>query len=152
MPLYPHICDFHGPFEEFRPMERYAELGHCPECGRVGHRLISLPAIRFVTRERLEYGSGSPGRVLTHQETGGMGIYIPSGGAMEQAEVDYVALGAVEKEQERVRKRRGPRSDAQARIQDYAALALSQPRGQRAKAIKEAVAESGDRLVDYRGK
>ncbi len=152
MPLYPHVCDFHGPFEEFRPMARYAEPGHCPECGRAGHRLIALPAIRFVARERLEYGSESPGRVVSHKETGGMSLYIPSGGALEQVEVDYVAQGAIEKEKERVAKKKGPRNDMQARIQGYADLALSQPRGQRARAIKEAIAESGDRLVDYRGK
>ncbi|KKM75344.1 hypothetical protein LCGC14_1391220 [marine sediment metagenome] len=151
MPYYPHVCVLHGLFESFRPMARYAEQGHCPECGRTGHRLISLPAIRFVNRERLEYGSESPGRVVSHKETGGMSIYIPSDGALEQNEVDYVAEGAIEKERGRVAKQKGPRSDAQARIQDYAALALSQPRGQRAKAIKEAVAESGDRLVNYRG-
>ena len=97
----------------------------------------------------MRYGSGSPGKIMTHAETGGLDIFIPSDGAMEQEEVDYIAQGAIEKERARVKKakKQGARNETQARIQAYTDLAHSTPRGQRAKILRRAIAESGDRLI-----
>src|SRR3990167_430633 len=56
-------------------------------------------------KERLPLGEGSRGRFVTPEETGGLGILIPSFGAMEKEEVDYVAGMAIEKEKERIKKK-----------------------------------------------
>ncbi len=141
MPIYQYICTIHGPYEAYRPVEEYDRPSRCLTCGDIGHRLISLPALQFVNRERLRYGSGSPGRIVTREETGGMEVYIPSDGCMEQDEVDYIAQGAIEKEKARLKK--GPQREVQAQLQAFTDLAYSTPKGQRAKAIRAAIAEGG---------
>ena len=148
MPFYEHSCPDHGKFEVFKLMCQSAELERCPTCGRVAIRVFSASVIKMVEKKRLAFGSGSPGKMLTSKETGGLDIFIPSMGAMEQEEVDYIAEVAVDKEKERVKKTHGhPRSRNQARIQAYAQLGRKAKRGQRAKTIREAIAQEGDRLV-----
>lgn len=147
MPIYEFLCQVHGRFEEFRPMAQCGKPAVCPDCARRARRLFSLPSIKIVERKRLRYGSGSPGRILTHKETGGLDIFIPSDGALEQDEVDYIAQGAIEKEKARVKKaRKSIQRESQARIKAYTQLAMNTPRGQRAKVLRQAIAESGDSL------
>ena len=149
MPLYQFTCMTDGPFEILRPMFQSNEPMCCPECGLVATRVISIPNVKIINKPRLQFGSGSPGRVISHKETGGLDIIIPSMGAMEQDEVDYIATGAIEKEKERVKKakKQGPRSEKQAIIQAYTDLANRTPKGQRAKVLREAIKETGDTLV-----
>ena len=147
-PVYEYVCPVHGRFEQFKPMSSHAQPQLCPQCETLARRVFSLPVIKVVERKRLRYGSGSPGKIMTHRETGGLDIFIPSDGAMEQDEVDYIAEGAMEKERERVKKaKKSPQRETQARIQAYTTLANRTPRGQRAKVLREAIAESGDRLI-----
>ena len=119
----------------------------CPTCGEVALKVITMPNIKIVNVPRLQFGSGSRGRVITPAETGGMGIYIPSMGAMEQQEVDYIAAGAIEKERSRIKKKKGPRSEMQAKLQAYTNLAKRARPGQRAKAIQDAIKDTGDRIL-----
>lgn len=126
-------------------MANRAKPAACPDCGLEAVRLFTPPAIKVVKKERLPLGSGSFGRLVTGKETGGLDVFIPSYGAMEQAEVDYIAEGAIEKEKERVKKtKQGPRSENQARLQAYGSLALATKRGQRRKALQEAMKQEGD--------
>lgn len=145
MPFYRHWCPRHGLFDAFRPMAQGGERARCGQCGQESPRIFTPPAIKVVKTERLQYGSGSPGRMISHKETGGLDIFIPSEGALEQDEVDYIAQGAIEKERARVKK--GRKTELKARLEAYTQLALSQPPGNRAAAIKEAIQETGDTLV-----
>lgn len=148
MPVYEFVCQVHGRFEQFKPMSCCAEPQVCPQCEVLARRVFSLPVIKLVETRRLRYGYGSPGKIMMHKETGGLDIFIPSDGALEQQEVDYIAEGAVEKERARVKKaKKHPQRETQARVQAYAALANSTPRGQRAKVLRQAIADSGDRLI-----
>ena len=148
MPVYEFSCPVHGKFEQYRPMVRSGEVQTCPECGVVSDRLFSVLNIKIVNKVRQRYGEGSYGKMLTHKETGGLDIFVPSFGAMEQEEVDDIAEGALEKEKARVKKnKKTDRSENQARIKAYAELARSAKRGQRAKTIREAIKETGDKLV-----
>lgn len=139
MPLYEFCCNKHGVFDGYRTIENRSVSEPCPICKVLSERIISLPAIVIKQgSQRLQFGSGSPGRVISHKETGGLDIYIPSAGAMEQAEIDYIAEGAIEKEKERVKKKKKTIQGAnQAIVQAYVNLANSKPRGQKAKAIRE---------------
>ncbi len=91
----------------------------------------------FKDRERQRYGSGSKGKFISHKETGGMDIFVPSFGTMEQDEVDYVAEGALEKEQARVRHKEVRESKTKEIIQSLTNLALQTKQGQRAKVINK---------------
>lgn len=154
MPLYEYSCGEHGPVELWRPMSAVEVAMNCPQCGQPLRRVWSMPAIKVVAHEQLRYGSGSPGRVLTRKETGGLDIFIPSDGAMEQAEVDYIAEGAIEKEQARVKKakRQGPQRENQAIVAAFKDLALATPRGQRARVLREAAKDSGIRVRNNKGR
>jgi len=139
--IYEFRCPNCGVFESYRAMEACTIPALCPECDTLSERIISLPAVHIVQgSQRLQFGSGSAGKIISPEETGGVGIYIPSGGAMEQAEVDYIAEGAIEKEKTRVeKKKKATQSANQAIVQAYVNLANSKPRGQKAKAIREAM-------------
>ena len=143
--VYQFQCNVHGSFEDWRPMAAAGLPAYCPECGEAARRIFTAPAIKMITPERLRYGSGSPGKMILGKDTGGLDIFIPSDGCLEQAEVDYIAEGAIEKERVRVKKK-GFQRENQARVAAYTELALSVPKGQRAKIIREAMAETGDKL------
>ena len=143
--LYLFRCDAHGPFEQLRRMAAAGLPAYCPECGESAQRVFTAPAIKVVTPQRLRYGSGSPGKTILGKDTGGLDIFIPSDGCLEQAEVDYIAEGAIEKEQVRVKKR-GFQRENQARVAAYSELALNTKPGQRAKTLRRAIVESGDRI------
>ncbi len=85
---------------------------------------------------------GDQASIQVYEETGGMDIFVPSWGAMEKAEVDYVTQGAIEKEKARVRKERTERrTQTQKQIGALMKVAYAQKPGQRAKAIKAAMRE-----------
>lgn len=102
MPIYEYDCPEHGVFELIRGIATiYSEL--CPLCGSQCLRKVSVPAPPVSrNREQLPYGTGSRGKFVPAEETGGLPIFVPSWGAMEKEEVDFVAEAAVEKERERV--------------------------------------------------
>ncbi len=138
MPGYTFECPNHGVFDLIQGMNTL-NTGACPRCGRTSTRRMSTPArITIVKRERLPLGEGSRGRFVSHEETGGMDIFVPSWGAMEKAEVDYVTQGAIEKEKARARKQRTERR-AQKEIGALISLAYATKPGQRAKTLREAI-------------
>lgn len=143
MPFYIFCCQEHGEFEDFRSMEAAILPTPCPLCRRIAVRVWTAPAIKIVSKQRLPLGKGCYGKTVTHQETGGLDIFVPSFGAMEQDEVDYIAQGAVEKERARVKKaqKQGARNETQVKIGAYADLARKAKPGQRAKTIREALKE-----------
>jgi putative FmdB family regulatory protein len=137
--LYEFRCPEHGVFEQVRPMSECSLPENCPTCETVSQRVISLPNIKIVQgAKRLPLGSGSAGRTISSKETGGMGVFIPSYGLLEQEEVDYIAEGAIEKEKNRVKNKKFRRR-SQELVQSYVNLANSKPRGQKAKSIREAI-------------
>jgi len=139
--IYEFRCPEHGIFEAYRTISNCSDPEPCPECMTLSGRIISLPAVNIKQgSQRLQFGSGSAGKTISPEETGGLGIYIPSMGAMEQAEVDYIAEGAIEKEKDRVKnKKKTIQGTNQAIVQSYVDLANSKPKGQKAKAIREAI-------------
>ena len=146
--LYEYDCPEHGRFETLRRVAERDIPVSCPDCGLESARAFSIPSIKVIKKERLPLGNGSMGKVLTKKDTGGLDIFIPSYGLMEQAEVDYIAEGAIEKEKERVKiNKQGPRNDNQARLQAYSNLALRAPKGQRHKVLQEAMKEAGDKIT-----
>lgn len=141
MSLIEFECPKHGRFEKIRNINDNS-IERCPECGELAQRVISRPAIVKVEhKENLPLGSGSRGKFLSHQETGGMGILIPSWGAMEKEEVEYTAEVALEKERERVAKNLTPvtekRVKGKQKLESAFNIAMNTKQGQRAKALKE---------------
>lgn len=144
MPLFEYDCIQHGRFERLVSSQD-TSVPMCPTCGFVGRRVISLSApVHVKFPERMQYGSGSPGRMVTSKETGGLDIFIPSGGAMDKSEIDDVACAAIEKEQGRVKRLKGHARSANAEaISALTNLAHNTPKGQRIKVLNEAITESG---------
>ncbi len=136
MPIYEYICPRHGKFSvrvtQYQPHAR----AMCAQCEQMVEKVLSRtgrPIIRNTVQQ--PYGNGSPGRYLTSEETGGMPVFILSWGAMEQAEVDEVALASIEREQERVKKAQ-PRETAKA-IGNLVAEADKAPPGKRFSTMQE---------------
>ena len=142
-PIYEFDCKTHGRFESLRPMSSIPAL--CPVCDGISEKVMSCPApARIIEHRRLQYGSGSPGRIIPGKETGGLDLFIPSGGALEKEEVDYVVCAAIEKEKARVKSTKGhSRSANQEAISQLSNLAYQTKPGQRIKVLNEAIAESG---------
>ena len=90
-------------------------------------------------KERLPYGTGSRGKFIPAEETGGLSIFVPSFGAMEKEEVDYVTEVAVAKEKERVAKGL-PYNERNAMTKqalgNIVKIGKSQPEGKRAKTME----------------
>jgi putative FmdB family regulatory protein len=140
MPRYEHYCQDHGEFEVFRHMEDCALPALCPECGVTSERLFSVPCITIDSSPRLKYGSGSASRMIPSAQTGGVPIYIASEGAIQNDEMDYLTVGAIENEKARVKKR-GNRQNKQL-VSAYTELARRAPKGQRIKTLRAAMAEA----------
>jgi putative FmdB family regulatory protein len=145
MPVYEFSCTKHGVFDEYRTIESCTIPSLCPKCHKSAERIFSLLTVKIIqNKKRLPLGTGSAGRMVSSKETGGMGVYIPSFGAMEQEEVDYIAEGAIEKEQSRVKKKKKTiQRKSQAVVQAFVDLANRTPRGQKSKAIRQAIKETG---------
>lgn len=141
MPLYTYYCPVHGRFDVIQGMG--ATSAQCPSCRRDGRKVLTAPArITVNHRGNLPYGNGSPGRYVSSRETGGLPVFIPSYGAMEQQEVDYVAEAAIEKE--KVRQKRERDRIVKQKVAAYASLAYRSKPGHRAKTLKDAMLEHGD--------
>jgi putative FmdB family regulatory protein len=142
MPLYDFSCPKHGRFEDYKTMDNCSSPVPCPKCKSPSERIITASNIHIIQGGKaLPLGSGSPGKVISSKETGGMGIFIPSYGALEQAEVDYIAEGAIENEKSRIKKKTHRKT--QAVVQAFADLANRTKKGQKAKAIRQAIKETG---------
>ena len=144
MPTYELECLQDGyRFEKIIPFEQSSSVT-CPRCGGTTRRLITAPARIIINEHRqLKYGSGSEGKFIPGSETGGLDIFVPSDGAMEQQEVDYVAGMAVEKERERVKKSKGYRNANQEAISELTKLAYQTKPGKRIEILRQAIDESG---------
>jgi len=94
---------------------------------------------KFTQKDRLPLGEQEKSRYIPSKETGGLPVFIPSMGALEKEEVDYIALAAIENEKERVRKRRY--SAQKERLEQVALLVKQAKPGQRAKTAKQAIKE-----------
>lgn len=57
----------------------------------------------FKNKERLPYGSNSRGKMIA-SESGRRAIFVPSFGALEKEEVEYLVEAAKEQEDDRLRK------------------------------------------------
>ena len=141
MPLYEYQCLRCGLcFEKLQSIVMRGKAT-CPDCGSCAILTPSIPAPAIIHwRERLPYGTGSRGKYVPSSETGGLPIFVPSWGAMEQAEVDDVAQIAVEKEKERVAKGR-PLSERNAETKEalgnIVKVGKSQPEGKRAQTMNK---------------
>ena len=144
MPIYEYSCEEHGVFECYKHVDNCAGPERCPECEKLSPRIFSSLSIKIVQgNRRLPLGSGSPGKMITGKETGGLDIFIPSYGALEQEEVNYIAEGAIEKEKSRVRKKnKTPQRRNQSIVKDYVNLANRTPKGKKAKVLREAMKAS----------
>ena len=135
MPVYEYVCPYCNSVNEL--IQRMGEEPKdvtCVSCGSLCYRKISAPArLKFVEKERLPLGSGARGKFISHEETGGSDILIPSWGAMEKEEVDYVAEVALDNEKHR--KRRD--TETKRKLQEALDLAYQTKQGERAKTIKE---------------
>jgi len=90
-------------------------------------------------KERLPLGSGSRGRFIDSKETGGMSILVPSFGALEKEEVDYVVEEAIYQEKERV-KTAEPRLTKVA-LQNVITETMKAPAGKRKKTLEQITKE-----------
>lgn len=141
MPIYTYQCSKCEHFFEVFQSITGRGNAQCPNCGSPANLIPSLPAPPVITIEkRLPYGTGSAGKYVPSKETGGLPIYVPSFGAMEQAEVDYVAEVAVGKEKERVAKNK-PLTEKNAETKEVLGnivkIGKSQPEGARATAMAQ---------------
>jgi len=91
------------------------------------------------TPEQLPLGSGSRGRFISSEETGGLAILVPSFGALEKEEVDYVAEEAIAKEKERVKTAK-PRLATMA-LRNVVNETKKAPAGKRKKLLEEITKE-----------
>lgn len=144
MPLREYDCIRHGTFERLE-LSQDTSMPMCPQCGFIGRRRMSCPAPAIIHHtQRLRYGNGAKGKMILGSETGGLDIFIPSGGAMEQAEIDDVACAAIEKEKARVKRMKGKsRCANQEAITNLTHLAARTKPGQRIKVLREAIKETG---------
>jgi putative FmdB family regulatory protein len=140
MPIYEYDCPKHGRFEKIKNNRDLVEV--CPECNDLCDVVISIPAPAIIIHHQQQpYGSKSRGRYISEEETGGMGILIPSFGALEQEEVDYIAAGAIEKERDRVSKKKQYRSPYKKRMATLMSEAQKAPKGQRASTMRKLIKE-----------
>jgi len=140
MPIYEHRCQEHGLFQVLRTVDS-PNIEPCPLCGSQCARALSSPAPAVVRhRESLPYGSGSRGKFIPSEETGGLPVFVPSFGAMEKEEVEYVAEAAVAKERERVAKKQ-PLTERNALTKqamgNIVKIGKDQPRGKRATTMEK---------------
>ncbi len=142
MPILEYECREHGRFEQIKYDSDY-HMESCPVCHKMCPKVMSRPAIiRFEHKENLPLGSGSRGKYIPSSETGGLPIFVPSFGALEQAEVDDVALAATEKERERVRGKKTMRNPEKAKaLENLVNTARNAPQGKRKKTLDKVLKE-----------
>lgn len=89
-------------------------------------------------KERLAYGDKDRGRFV-ESEKGRRAIFVPSFGTMEREEIDDIVLAAQGQEDERIKK--GEKTQLKENIENLTQAALSAPKGQRAKIVREILKE-----------
>lgn len=136
MPNYQYQCLRCGLcFEKLQSIVMRGKAS-CPDCGSSCNLIPSVPAPAVVhERERLPLGNKSRGRFISSEETGGLSILIPSFGALEKEEVDYVAEEAIAQEKERV-KTAEPRLGAVA-LRNVVTETKKAPKGKRKKTLEQ---------------
>lgn len=97
---------------------------------------IKTLGVIFKTKERLPYGNKSRGKFIPSEE-GRRAIFVPSWGALEKEEVDYVVEAAKEQEDERIRK--GSTSLQKEALEVVANEVRKAPPGQRARTGQEII-------------
>ena len=98
--------------------------------------------VHVVTPVRKPYGYGSVGKYVSAKETGGLPIFVPSFGAMEQEEVDFVAEEASGKEKARVKAHQALNEDnaiTKEALGNIVKTVKQQPEGKRIKAASEII-------------
>ena len=95
---------------------------------------ISGIGIVIKSKERLPYGSNSRGKFIP-AEKGRRSIFVPSFGALEKEEVDYIVEASQEQEDERIRK--GRKSEKKEQLEQVVEAVRRAPKGERAKTAKE---------------
>lgn len=100
----------------------------------------SISGIGFFIKkkDRLAYGDKDRGKFIP-SEKGRRAIFVPSFGTMERQEIDDIVLAAQEQEDERLK--RGEKTQLKENLENLTQAALSAPKGQRAKVIKEILKE-----------
>ena len=138
-PLYEYKCLSHGLFQVLRTIGS-PKTDSCPQCSAQCVRMVSAPAPAVIKEtEQLPYGKGSRGRYISSEETGGLAILVPSWGALEKEEVDYVAEVAIEKEKERVRI--GSPREAKVAIENIVRETVKAPKGKRKQTMDKVMKE-----------
>ncbi len=94
--------------------------------------MISVPyKCRIEHKENLPLGNKSRGKFIPPQGKRS-GILVPSFGALEKEEVDYLVEASLEKENTRVRK-----SEQKDTLEKVTKVLLNTPKGQRGKKLTE---------------
>ena len=88
------------------------------------------------SKERLPYGSESRGKMLP-SENGRRAIFVPSWGALEKEEVDYLVEVAQGQEDERKKKRK--KSEQKETLEKVVKATMQAPKGKRAKTAHEII-------------
>ena len=89
--------------------------------------------------ERLPYGNRSRGQFIP-PEKGRRAIFVPSFGALEKEEVDYLVEASQEQEDERLRK--GTKSQVKEELEQVVQAMRQTPAGKRAKTGREIIREA----------
>ena len=140
MPIYEYFCSSHGVFEVLSSVVGCPNAAPCPSCSLQCGKIVSMPSPAIIhEREHLPLGSGSRGRYIGSEETGGLPILIPSFCALEKEEVDYVAETAIAGEKERVKKAE-PRL-ATVALKNVVSETLKVPKGKRKKTLDQITKE-----------
>jgi putative FmdB family regulatory protein len=133
MPIYEYMCPKCGKFEDLKA--HFEKISYCPDCDTVSRAVMSAPyKSRVSYKENLPLGNKSRGKYIP-PEGNRMGILVPSFGALDKEEVEYVAEGALEKETERAAKNIR-RTNTKERLENVTRVALNTPQGKRAATIK----------------
>lgn len=90
------------------------------------------------SKGNLPYGNKDKGRIVL-AEKGRRAIFVPSFGAMEKEEVDYIIEVAQGQEDERIK--RPTHSIQRERLESVTQAARNAPRGERIKTIREILKE-----------
>jgi len=130
MPIYEVSCPRDGVQEIIS--SDYRKQFPCPECGIISKTLISSPARpRFVQVEQLPLGNKSRGRFIP-PEGKRVGILVPSFGALDKEEVDYIAEAEIEKENTRIR-----HSEQKETLEKVTTALLRTPQGKRHEMLNQ---------------
>lgn len=139
MPLYDFECGS-CQYRFNKLVQMGTSTAPCPVCGAMAKQIMSaLARIIVNSSDNLPLGRGAMGKMVKGED-GRRDIYVPSFGALEQDEIDYIIEGATEKEDQRLRK--GEPSEQKQAIGAVANEMRKAPPGERAK-TGEAIVQGG---------